>query len=109
MTSIRTKIIYGHAYLYEYKNVWTKTGSRQKVEKYLGRDNGEMLSVFARDKHTCQLCGVNNDLTIDHKVPVSAGGNNSLENLWVLCRGCNSRKGSVLVFEGANAKATQVF
>jgi 5-methylcytosine-specific restriction protein A len=32
------------------------------------------------------------DLTVDHIVPKAAGGTDSLSNLRVLCRGCNSRK-----------------
>jgi HNH endonuclease len=54
--------------------------------------------VMARDGERCQYpgCGATEDLTIDHKlVPWSEGGSSTdPENLQVLCRSCNSRKGT---------------
>lgn len=50
------------------------------------------LAVFRRDGFLCRECGSDADLTIDHIHPVSRGGDNSLENLRVLCRCCNSKK-----------------
>jgi hypothetical protein len=52
--------------------------------------------VMGRDGRRCQDCGDTEDLTIDHKiVPWSEGGSSSdPENLQVLCRSCNSRKGT---------------
>ncbi|MEW2302564.1 HNH endonuclease [Streptomyces sp. NPDC006655] len=32
------------------------------------------------------------DLTVDHVVPLAAGGTHDRANLRVLCRGCNARK-----------------
>ncbi len=37
------------------------------------------------------------DLTLDHVVPVSAGGPGSLANLQLLCLPCNRRKGATKV------------
>jgi len=52
--------------------------------------------VFKRDKYACQICGQNAAngamLEIDHKIPVSRGGNNKPENLWTLCFECNRGK-----------------
>lgn len=50
------------------------------------------LAVFKRDGFLCRVCGSDSDLTIDHIHPVSRGGDDSLENLRVLCRSCNSKK-----------------
>lgn len=50
--------------------------------------------VMARDGYHCQGCGTAENLSIDHIVPWSQGGNNTIENLQVLCRPCNSRKGA---------------
>ncbi|MGW3024790.1 HNH endonuclease [Streptomyces sp. NPDC001221] len=37
---------------------------------------------------------VSADLTVDHVTPLAAGGANSRSNMRVLCRSCNSRRGS---------------
>lgn len=51
-------------------------------------------AVFARDGYACQVCSGTNDLTLDHIFPWSLGGQDTVENLRVLCRPCNSRKGA---------------
>lgn len=60
--------------------------------------------VFIRDNWTCHLCGeaIDADLprtdlmgaTIDHVVPLSRGGDDSLENVKAAHFSCNVRKGS---------------
>src|SRR5262245_10158920 len=42
----------------------------------------------------CMICGSDQDLTGDHIVPLSKGGTSTAENIRVLCRRCNSRKGA---------------
>lgn len=42
----------------------------------------------------CVQCKSTDDLCIDHIRPVALGGTNDLDNLQVLCRPCNSRKGA---------------
>ena len=50
--------------------------------------------VFIRDDFTCQYCGRQcHDLTIDHVVPRSRGGDHTWENLVSACKPCNHRKG----------------
>jgi len=51
-------------------------------------------AVFERDAYRCVDCGDHMDLTCDHIVPVSKGGETSLRNLQTMCRRCNSRKGA---------------
>lgn len=54
-------------------------------------------SVLARDQYTCQYCGVQpgrTELTMDHVMPRSRGGQTSWENVVASCRSCNQRKGS---------------
>ena len=51
--------------------------------------------VFRRDNYRCRECGATNKettLEIDHIVPVSKGGSNSLSNLQTLCKKCNRAK-----------------
>ena len=49
--------------------------------------------VFERDAYRCVECGDHHDLTCDHVVPESKGGETTFENLQTMCRPCNSRKG----------------
>lgn len=49
--------------------------------------------VWARDGCACLKCGARTDLSADHIVPESLGGQTVLENLQTICRSCNSRKG----------------
>lgn len=50
-------------------------------------------AVMGRDR-VCQHCGTTEDLTLDHIIPYSLGGPDTEENLQVLCRMCNIRKGT---------------
>lgn len=52
------------------------------------------LAVYERDGFACQECGAQRNLTCDHKIAVTSGGDNSLGNLRTLCQTCNSRKGA---------------
>lgn len=52
--------------------------------------------VLARDRETCQYCGVQpgrSQLTVDHVLPKSQGGLTTWENVVTACRECNHRKG----------------
>ena len=40
----------------------------------------------------CWYCGVDNPSTIDHVIATNKGGNDSLDNLVLACRPCNSAK-----------------
>lgn len=51
-------------------------------------------AVFDRDGHACLKCGAADLLSIDHVVPLAAGGDNSASNLQTLCKRCNSSKGN---------------
>jgi hypothetical protein len=48
--------------------------------------------VFARDGYACIGCGAVSGLSIDHAVPVSAGGRDTFDNLQAMCRACNRLK-----------------
>ena len=52
------------------------------------------LATFKRDGFQCAECSSTEDLSIDHVVPERHGGTLELENLRVLCKSCNSRKGA---------------
>ena len=57
------------------------------------------FNVFLRDRFTCQYCSerhVANDLTFDHIVPRSRGGQTVWTNVVTACGTCNLAKGSRL-------------
>ena len=53
-------------------------------------------NIFARDENKCQYCGKKfstAELSLDHILPRSQGGESSWENLVCACTRCNKRKG----------------
>ena len=53
-------------------------------------------TLFARDGNSCQYCGktlASNQLSMDHVIPKSQGGETTWENIVCCCMSCNSRKG----------------
>jgi 5-methylcytosine-specific restriction endonuclease McrA len=49
--------------------------------------------LFKRDSNQCVYCGSKKNLTIDHVIPKSRGGDNSWGNLVTCCSPCNRAKG----------------
>jgi 5-methylcytosine-specific restriction endonuclease McrA len=59
-------------------------------------------NILLRDRNTCQYCGEAyppGELTLDHVVPRSRGGNSTWENLVACCHDCNRKKGNRLLSE----------
>jgi len=54
------------------------------------------FNVFLRDRFACQYCGAREDLTFDHLIPRSKGGQTTWENVVTACAPCNLRKGGKL-------------
>ncbi|MFT2008833.1 HNH endonuclease [Pontibacter sp. 13R65] len=51
-------------------------------------------NVLRRDNYKCQYCGTVKNLTLDHLVPRSRGGETNWQNLVTACMRCNTRKGN---------------
>ena len=54
-------------------------------------------NVIWRDKYVCQYCGNKfqyHELTMDHVIPKSRGGEKSWTNIVACCKRCNSKKGN---------------
>ena len=50
--------------------------------------------IWKRDNYKCQYCGIKcqDDLTLDHVIPRSLGGETSWVNCVLACSSCNSQK-----------------
>lgn len=72
-------------------NVIAEIIRRERAAIYYHHDR-IFMKIGRRDGFSCSLCGADKDLTIDHIIPVSRGGNNNIDNLQILCRSCNSKK-----------------
>ena len=51
------------------------------------------FNVFLRDRFMCQYCGSKDDLTFDHLIPRSRGGQTRWDNVVAACAPCNLSKG----------------
>ncbi|HLU47773.1 MAG TPA: HNH endonuclease [Planctomycetota bacterium] len=52
-------------------------------------------NLYRRDRHRCQYCGKRvtfDEVSVDHVIPRSLGGETSWRNCVVACRRCNERK-----------------
>ncbi len=67
---------------------------RDKAAKKAKIPSDLRWAVWERDDFTCKHCGRRDHLSIDHIIPESRGGETTLENLWTLCKPCNSAKGT---------------
>jgi hypothetical protein len=71
---------------------------RRKLSNEWQRARRRVLPiVLARDGYICQICGepvLLEELSLDHVYPKSRGGAHTKENLRVVHRRCNSRKGA---------------
>jgi len=57
-------------------------------------------NILLRDEYSCQYCSRHfkeKDLTIDHVLPRSKGGQSNWENVVAACRSCNQRKRDYLL------------
>ena len=49
--------------------------------------------VLIRDRYRCVKCSSQKDLQFDHNVAVANGGSNEEDNVLLLCKRCNLKKG----------------
>ena len=53
---------------------------------------------------SCVYCGLSTDLTTDHLIPRSRGGDDSADNVVLACQPCNASRGEKGVFEWVGLK-----
>lgn len=52
----------------------------------------ELVAKFEEFDNRCVYCGSSADLTTDHDIPISRGGDNSIDNIVPACGACNNEK-----------------
>ena len=57
---------------------------------------------------SCQCCGSTKKLELDHVQPLSKGGANTIDNIQVLCKICNMKKGVTNVDYRADRKGGEI-
>lgn len=85
------------SYLKEHKDVGNEEKREKSKPKRKGISTALRVQILERDNYTCQMCGrtvwdEGVKLHIDHIKPFSKGGDNSPNNLQVLCSDCNHGK-----------------
>lgn len=77
---------------------WDPVSVKKKRVPGLGQTRyvqvGVKAEIWKRDEGKCRNCGSHFALQIDHVHPFSHGGKTVKENLRLLCRNCNQRKGN---------------
>lgn len=82
-----------------YRNTHPEKTAEWKHRRRTRETNGgesftaeEWKAMKRRFNYRCAKCKKRTKLTIDHIIPVSANGKNSIDNIQPLCMPCNSRK-----------------
>lgn len=81
------------------QNKWS-AGNKTKRKK--GGQSVVIQSLIRRDGHECFYCGRNvadDDASVEHVVPLNAGGTNHIANKVLAHRQCNSEAGHMSVIE----------
>lgn len=87
---------------------WTKNNPQKdilRVEKRRAKKNNaigeysleEWNELCRSYGYKCACCRKERKLTVDHIVPISAGGSNFINNIQPLCLSCNDTKGTKII------------
>lgn len=74
-----------------------KRRARTNASSTLGITQVDIDWMLKRDNYQCLACGVTNNLTVDHVIPIFRGGANDRTNIQTLCGVCNSSKGTKVI------------
>lgn len=77
----------------KYKSYLESKNQQPRIKaSYYTSKKDVRIAVFKLYGNKCLCCGIEENITIDHVIPVKKGGVNELSNMQPLCKSCNSRK-----------------
>lgn len=93
-----------------YLREWRRNNKDKMAEYYhrrrsLAIKNGnntltsKQIKELMNNHPYCEYCSVKENLAVEHIVPLSRGGTNSIDNVTVACKLCNSSKSTKLLSE----------
>jgi len=91
----RTSSAWRKANLEKRRGYWQKYRSL-KVTNSFAISNNEIEKLYNSD---CFYCGVSENITLDHVIPLSRGGKHSIGNIVPACGKCNYSKNNKTVME----------
>jgi 5-methylcytosine-specific restriction endonuclease McrA len=93
-----------HPYRPEFSTQPTPRIEAMRQARERGRHTArEWWALVVKVGRRCHYCGIecsplkrpSQRITKDHRIPVSRGGSDAIENIVVACRGCNSEKSNM--------------
>lgn len=83
-------------YPYDTEDSSCECGNKKKRKIYSA---DERKMIYDKSNGRCELCGhslVFKEMTLDHVIPISMGGEDGMENLQAACLACNQFKKNIL-------------
>lgn len=75
-----------------------QAGYENRRKNLVGKITGEeWREIKNKYGNVCLRCGTSKRLSIDHVIPISKGGTNTVDNIQPLCGKCNSTKGTKII------------
>jgi 5-methylcytosine-specific restriction endonuclease McrA len=84
--------LYRERYPEKTRAIWHRYYTARKAGGSFSGEEWRLLCDWFGN--VCLCCGEARPLTVDHVIPVSKGGRNTIDNLQPLCRSCNPSKGN---------------